>query len=86
MAVRKVKDNPNEVRFEFRGLELAMPIGGDLPLEAHEAFENNKLTTFIALALGDAQWNKLKALKLKLSDLNELFAVIADAMGTTPGE
>lgn len=89
MAVRKVKDNdssPEEISFKFRGVDLVMPIGGDLPLDALEAFEDNKVTRFIALALGEAQWNKIRALKLKLSDLSELVKVIADAMGTTPGE
>ena len=53
----------------------------DWSVDLLESIEEGKSVGIVRGALGPVQWNQIKAMNLKVSDLNKLAALIASALG-----
>ena len=93
MATAKKPPNPLEaeandesVEFEFRGVKLTAPMGDAYPIEAIEAYEENKMVSFVKVMLGPAQMSKVSKELKTLKDLRELAEAMTAAQDTSLGE
>lgn len=69
------------VPFTFRGVEYRVPPTTEWDYEALEVFESGKVATFLRMVLGEAEHNRFKATKPKVSDVNEFVAALKGALG-----
>lgn len=67
---------------KFRGHEFTIPREySEWPLELAEALEDGSEIGILRGALGPVQWRLVRAMHLKVSDLNELTESITSALG-----
>lgn len=84
---KKPRRTSGFVEFTYRDVELSMPLGEDLPLEAAEALEREEIVGFVAAALGPEQWTAVRATgPMSLRDFNELMEAFKEAEGASLGE
>jgi hypothetical protein len=74
--------------FEFRGEKFTVPLEyADYPVEYIEAAEDGKSLAIQARGLlGPEQWDRVRSMRLKARDLDELSDAISAALGVEPGE
>lgn len=79
---RETEANAEHATLEFRGLTLTIPLEREeWSVDFLESLEEGKSAGIIRGAVGPDSWRKVKAMDLKVRDLNELSHLIAVAMG-----
>lgn len=71
----------DKVPFNYKGTDYLVDTTADWDYEALEAFESNKIATFLRLVLGDAQHETFKATKPKVGDVNAFVEALQGALG-----
>jgi len=80
---RELEDEPDHV-FTFRGFTFRFPKDEGLwPMEAIQAFSNDRHIDGVEHLLGPRQWARIKTMRLTLNDFGELSDVISAQAGFT---
>lgn len=69
------------IPFTFEGVDYSVPTSADWPFEALEAFEDNKVATFLRLVLGEDQIAAFRATKPSVGKFQELVVELQKALG-----
>jgi hypothetical protein len=79
---RKDEAENKDATVTFRGREFTVVRDyRDWSVDLLESIEEGKSVGIVRGALGPAQWNQIKAMSLKVRDLEELADLIAKALG-----
>jgi hypothetical protein len=65
----------------FRGIKFEIAPTASWSLDALEAFEDGKVTTFLRSILGPAQWAALKGAAPQVGDLTDFVEALQGALG-----
>jgi hypothetical protein len=79
---RKDEAENKDATVTFRKRDYTVPREySDWSVDLLESIEEGKSVGIVRGALGPAQWNQIKAMNLKVRDLDELATLIAKALG-----
>ena len=79
---RETEAKSSSAKFTWRGFDFEVPtIRDDWSVDFVESLEEGKAVGIVRGALGPRQWPMVKGMNLKISDLEDLSAAIAKAMG-----
>jgi hypothetical protein len=86
MTARKTNPTAAEalderVPFSFGGVDYLVPTSADWPFEALEAYEDEKIATFLRHVLGDEQMTAFRATKPTVADFQELVVALQKGLG-----
>lgn len=70
-----------KIPFTFEGVDYTVDPTSEWSYEAIEAFEEGRISGFLKGVLGDAEHEKFKATKPRISDVNRFVEALQTALG-----